>query len=93
MVYADSFSAVSRKGWLYSQHPETIAGLHQSFAFLDAVPCDIVMTPHPGASNLGDRMSGKLKGAGDGSDCRQLAQDGRDTLKERLAKEIATSTP
>ena len=93
MVYADSLSAVSRNGWLFSRHPEVVAGLNQSFAFLEAVPCDIVMTPHPGASNLEDRMSGKLSGPGNGTDCRQLAQDGRDMLKERLGKETSSSTP
>ena len=93
MVYADSLSAVSRKGWLFSQHPEAVAGLNQSFAFLEAIPCDIVITPHPGASNFDDRMSGKLSGAGNGSDCRQLGQDGRDTLKARLAKEVPANAP
>lgn len=93
MVYSDSISAVSRKDWMFSQHPEAVAGLRKSFAFLEATPCDILITPHPDASNFEDRMSGKLSGAGDGEDCRRLAQDGRDGLKKRLAKEESASAP
>ena len=91
MVYADSVSAVSRKGWLFSQHPEAVAGLEKSFAFLETTPCDILITAHPDASSFEDRMSGKLSGAGDGRDCRRLAQSGRDALKKRLAREASAS--
>jgi metallo-beta-lactamase class B len=93
IVYADSIGAVSREGWMFSQHPGAVASFDKSFAFLEAVPCDVLITPHPGASSFEDRMSGKLSGAGDGGDCRKLAQDGRNGLKKRLAKEKSAKAP
>ena len=93
MVYADSISAVARKGWLFRQHPASVAAFETSFAFLESTPCDILITPHPTASTFADRMNGKLSGPGDGNDCRRLAQAGRDALKKRLATEAHASTP
>ncbi len=93
MVYADSTSAVSRKGWLFSRHPEAVASFEKSFAFLEAVPCDVLITPHPDASNFEDRMRGRLSGAGDGGDCRRLARNGRDGLKERLREQAPPRVP
>ena len=87
MVYADSLGAVSRAGWKFSQHPEVVASFEKSFRFLETVRCDVLITPHPDGSNFQDRMSGKLSGAGDGGDCRRLAEVGRKGLKQRLAAE------
>ena len=95
LVYADSVSAVAREGFKFlknSSYPGAVADFNKSFAFLETVPCDILITPHPEASNLWERL--KKRQAGDlpdplidGSQCRQLAQSGRDALRKRLADE------
>jgi metallo-beta-lactamase class B len=85
MVYADSISAVARPGYRFSAHPEIVAQFEKSFAFLETVPCDVLLTPHPDASDLWERLaSGNFVDPGA---CRKLAAAGREGLKERLAKE------
>ena len=87
MVYADSVSAVARPGYRFSDHQEILAQFAKSFAWLESVPCDVLITPHPDASDLFERVgAGKLV---DGGACRRLAAEGREGLKQRLAKETA----
>jgi len=85
MVYADSISAVGPAGYRFSGHPEVLAQFAKSFAWLDTVPCDVLLTAHPDASGLWERVGYPVK-AQPGA-CRKLAQDGREGLKERLEKE------
>jgi metallo-beta-lactamase class B len=85
MVYADSISAVARPGYRFSAHPENVALFEKSFAFLETVPCDVLLTPHPDASDLWERLaSGNFLDPGA---CRKLAAEGRQGLKTRLAQE------
>ena len=85
MVYVDSITPVSRAGYRFSDHPEVLAEFERDFAWLDNVPCDVLLTPHPEASGFWER-AGYPMGT-DGTGCRKLAQEGRAGLKERLAKE------
>jgi metallo-beta-lactamase class B len=92
MVYADSLSPVSADGYKFSDHATTLAGFQQSFAFLRAAPCDILLTPHPDASSEWDdikvwRLEGKPQPGFDGSACRKLADDASEQLHQRIAKE------
>jgi metallo-beta-lactamase class B len=92
MVYADSIMAVAGPGYKFSEHPETIEEFERSFAFLDSVPCDVLMTPHPEASNLLARAEAHSKGAVpdpliDTTACHKLADAGRAQLKAQLASE------
>jgi metallo-beta-lactamase class B len=85
MVYADSVSAVSRDGYKFSAHPEMILGFAKSFEFLETVPCDVLITAHPDASDLlGRREKGNVVDAGA---CKRLAEVGKDGLKDRLVRE------
>src|SRR5579862_7663013 len=49
MVYADSLSAVSAPKFRFSDHPRYLAGFRRSIAVVAALPCDILLTPHPDA--------------------------------------------
>jgi metallo-beta-lactamase class B len=88
MVYSDSVTAVSRDGYKFTEHPEVVAEFEKSFAFLDTTPCDVLLTAHPEAADLWERMDGHRKGISpdpliDASGCRRLAETGRKMLEER----------
>lgn len=88
MVYADSVTPVATDGYKYADHPELLAGFEKSFQFLETVPCDVLMTPHPDASEFWERVDGgKREVLSDPGGCKQLATDGRGALKIRLRDE------
>jgi len=92
LVYADSVSPVSADGYRFSDHPNTIEDFRKSFAFFENVPCDILITAHPEASELWDRLAQREKGMKpdpmlDTGACRTYAANGRERLKQRLASE------
>ena len=88
MVYADSLSAVSRDDYKFSAHPEYLAAFRASIARVAASPCEILLTPHPTASNMRDRMTGKAT-LFDTEGCKDYAAKLGKSLDERLAKEAA----
>jgi metallo-beta-lactamase class B len=88
MVYADSVTAVSREGYKFADQPALLAGFEKSFKFLETVPCDVLMTPHPDASDFWERVDdGHREALSDPGGCKQLAADGRGGLKMRLGDE------
>jgi metallo-beta-lactamase class B len=86
-VYADSLTPVSADGYLYSRHPEVLAAFERSYRMLEELPCDVLVTPHPAASGLWDRLSPHPGGLVDPQACRRYAANGRRQLAERLARE------
>jgi len=95
LVYADSLTPVSARGFKFTksrEYPNALADFEKSFAFLDAAKCDILITTHPDMSGLWDRLDARRKGTEpdpmvDSGACRQLAQRGRQQLQQRLAEE------
>lgn len=93
LVYADSLSPVSSDGFLFSRseaYPNAAADFERSYAFLDSVACDILITPHPDASELWQRLERRKTDPNalvNSGACRAYAENGREMLKERLAKE------
>jgi metallo-beta-lactamase class B len=88
MVYADSLSAVSRDDYKFSDHPEYLAAFRTSIARIADTRCEILMTPHPSASAMRDRMTGQ-KPLFDEKGCKQYAASLGKRLDDRLAKEAA----
>jgi metallo-beta-lactamase class B len=86
IAYADSLSAIARKGYRFSEHPDRVAALRRSFATVGALPCDILITPHPGASDLYPRLYG-AKPLVDPGLCRAYAEGARKALDAKLAAE------
>lgn len=89
LVYADSLTPVSSRGFLFGrrkQYSNGTADFERSFAFLDSTPCDIVVTAHPDIASL-KRRAGRHDSKLDGSACRALAETMRERLKKRLATE------
>lgn len=92
LVYADSLTPVSADGYMFRDHPELVAGFQKSFTFLRSVPCDILLTSHPGISSQWDQLKAwRLDGGSqpeiDGSACRKLADNAGDQLHQRLERE------
>jgi metallo-beta-lactamase class B len=90
LVYADSLSAISAGAYRFSDHPAYVSAFRASIAKIAALPCDLIVTPHPGASDLYERLAGKAPLADRGA-CASYAAAGRAALDRRLASEAGAS--
>jgi metallo-beta-lactamase class B len=88
MIYADSLSPISRDNYKFSDHPDYLAAYRASIAKVAESRCEILMTPHPSASAMKERMTGKQP-LFDPNGCRDYASALSKRLDERLAKEAA----
>lgn len=87
IVYADSLSPVSRDDYRFSDHPGYVQAYRDSLARLAALDCDILLTPHPSASGMRDKLlAGDLAS---GMDCAAYAAAALARLDARLAQEAA----
>jgi metallo-beta-lactamase class B len=96
MVYADSLSAVSARKFRFSAHPRYLAGFRRSIATVAALPCDVLLTPHPGASGFWQRVErrkpdGRAALSSDSGACRKYAAAATEALNARLAQERAAA--
>jgi len=84
-VYADSLTPVSSDGYRFSDHPAALAAFRRSLEAVAGLDCDILLSPHPSASGMRDRL---LKGdlAGPPS-CKAYAEGLAKRLDQRLAQE------
>ena len=94
MVYADSQTPVSADDFFFtrnSTYPSAIADFEHGFAVLDSLPCDVLLTPHPDASQLWQRVAAREAGTQDAlvnqGACKAYAAAARERLKQRLASE------
>jgi len=88
MVYADSLTPVSRDDYRFVDHPAYLAAFRASIAKVAAFPCDILLTPHPSASDMVHRLLlAKVDGP---NQCRDYAAALTKRLDTRLAKEAAS---
>ncbi|HXG82337.1 MAG TPA: subclass B3 metallo-beta-lactamase [Sphingomicrobium sp.] len=86
MVYADSLTPVSRDDYKFSDHPEVVFAFRASIAKVADSRCEILLTPHPSASGMRERMKGD-KPLFDPEGCKAYAARLTKNLEERLAKE------
>lgn len=86
-VYADSRTPVSRDGFRYADAPAALAGFARGAALLERLPCDVLVTPHPGASGLWERVAAGAEALVDRDACRRYAEAGRRQLRRRLESE------
>jgi metallo-beta-lactamase class B len=89
IVYADSLTPVSSKAYRFSDHPAYLAAYRASIAKVGALDCDILLTPHPSASHMIDRLA-LGKELEDPNSCRDYATGLTKQLDDRLAKEAAS---
>ena len=93
MVYADSISAVSAPGFKFTAKPDVVNLFRRSITRLSELPCDIVVSTHPSATNLDAKLKkrAELKGAGVDpfidQGCKALAATAMKGLEARIAEE------
>lgn len=88
IVYADSLTPVSSDSYRFSDHPLYLNAYRASIAKVAALNCDILLTPHPSASDMVNRL---LRADVENPNaCRDYAAKLTKQLDDRLAKEVAT---
>jgi metallo-beta-lactamase class B len=95
LVYSDSLTSVSADGFRYSdsrEYPTAVQDFEKSFAFLRSAPCDILLTTHPEASRLWQRLEGRRRGVRPDpliapNACKELAGRAAEQLRRRLESE------
>lgn len=88
VVYADSQNPISADGFRFSDgtsYPTAVADFRSGFALLERLPCDILVTPHPGT--LFERASRGTAALIDAGACRAYAASARERLERRLQTE------
>jgi metallo-beta-lactamase class B len=91
VAYADSSSTISTGSYRFSDHPERIAGVRQGIAAMSALPCEILLTPHPAASAMMERFEG-TRPLADAQACRAYAAGAKGRFAARLADEQVRET-
>jgi metallo-beta-lactamase class B len=86
IAYADSATVISADDYRFTDHPDRVAAVRTGLARIGELPCDILITPHPGASDLLDRLSAR-KPLSDPEACRRYAAAAGERFAARLAKE------
>ena len=86
IVYADSLSPISRDDYRFSDDPDYVAAFRAGLARLAGLQCEILLTPHPSASGMIDRMAGRAPLVNDNA-CRDYTAAISQRLDARLATE------
>lgn len=85
IVYADSQSLIPANGFRFSTRPD-LALVERGFTTIEQLPCDILLTPHPGASSMWERQASP-SGLMDREACKRYAATARAKLAQTLAAE------
>ena len=90
-LYADSLTAAAAGKYRFKDHPGVLQDFETSFRRVEAAACDVLLTPHPEASQLLQRLDpeggarpGDIK---DDAACKRYAQQAREALAKHLAGE------
>jgi metallo-beta-lactamase class B len=85
ITYVDSLTALPLGTYRFADHPKRVAMFRKTFAEVEALECGILLTPHPSASAMFERMSG-AQPLEDPKACKALVAGARDRLDKALAK-------
>lgn len=89
-VFADSLNPVSSDKYRFSDHPEVVQQFEKSYKRLEALPCELLLTPHPAQSQLFERLdkgATNTEAVKDAEGCRKYVAAARQALAERLDSE------
>ena len=89
-VYADSQTPVSADDFFYTKsttYPTGVSDFQHGFEVLERLSCDVLITPHPGASNFWQRVGLGTAGLVNKDACRTYAGTARRALDARMKKE------
>jgi metallo-beta-lactamase class B len=93
VVYADSINPVSKNGFYFTgngQQPDRSAAFKRSIDKLAALPCDIIISVHPGFTDTLDKLARRTPDNNtfiDAGSCRAYVEFGYDELAKRIARE------
>lgn len=87
LVFADSLSAISSDEYRFGDYPSYVQAFRDGLAKLASAECDLLLTPHPSASDMRARAASGLPKHGVG--CANYAQAKLTQLQTRLAREAA----
>jgi len=95
MVYADSLTPVAAPGFRYTgdaTHQSIVDAFRRGLKRIEELPCDILMTPHPDASDLDGKLArrdrqNRTDAFVDPESCRAYAAVGGKRLDQRIAEE------
>jgi metallo-beta-lactamase class B len=95
VVYADSLSAVSDDGFRFSgdgKRPSIVETFRKSFAVVEALPCDVLLVPHPFVMGMEEKLASQRKDPSvnpfiDAGACRAFAARQRTAFEARVASE------
>lgn len=82
-TYLDSISALQLGTYRFKDHPERVAMFNATFDMIDKMDCGIVLTPHPAASAMAQRMAG-TEPLYEEEDCRVIVKSARARLDTAL---------
>lgn len=88
IAYADSATTISADGYRFTDHPDRVTRARMGLAQIATLPCDVLVTPHPSASDLFAKISGKAAQV-DPAACRTYARSAQERFDARLAAEEA----
>lgn len=95
IVYADSLTAIPSTGYRYTGdggRGDVTPAFRESIAKVAGLPCDILLTPHPSASDFWERIAARSKGLAvdplvDPMACKDYADRSLRGLEQRIAEE------
>jgi metallo-beta-lactamase class B len=97
MVYADSLTSGSAPGFKYGPRLDSF---RRSIEKVAALPCDIVLSPHPFFTHVDAKLKRRVEMNGQGTDpfidsngCKAYAADGMKRLEARRAEESQPPPP
>lgn len=86
IAYADSATTVSADNYRFTDHPSRIAQVRTGLDRIAGLPCDILVTPHPSASNLFARLAQNARLVDPGA-CATYAKSAEAKFDARLGSE------
>lgn len=88
IAYVDSLSAISDSEYRFSDHVDYLLAFPKTFAEVEYLPCDVLLTPHPGASDMWARLGPTAtKPLSEPNACKTYATNAATRLHARLADE------
>lgn len=86
-VFADSQTPISADEFRFTGRTALLARMAYSHDVIAGLECDVLITPHPGASSLWPRLERGREGLVDAEACRTYAETARQQLRSRLERE------
>lgn len=94
MVYADSQTPISADDFFFTRskaYPTGIRDFQNGQTLIEQLPCDLLITPHPSATSLWERIAARDRGNSapllDATGCKRYAANARQQLNKRIATE------